>query len=225
MTRDLPPLAVTLLSGGPDSVVASALALEDGYRLAALFVDYGQRSAEREESAAFEASTWLGCEELRVARLPFLKDIGGSAMLQGSPNRVTQANRDSEYVPFRNTILLSLAVAWAETLGAHAIVIGAIGGPWITPDNCPEYFDAVREVIRLGSRLHAEGLRLLVPLGSFSKAEMLTEGLRLEVPFEMTWSCQNANDIPCGECNNCLDRARAFDAIIGVDPLVRSNGD
>lgn len=214
---DQRPLAVVLLSGGPDSVVAAALAVERGYRIAALYVDYGQRSSVREQRAASDTSKWLGSEVFKILQLPWLREIGGSAMLQGAVDHVTQDNRAREYVPFRNTILLSLAVAWAETLGASAVVIGSIAGPWITPDNSPEYFVAMQDVVRLGSRAGV-GLDLQVPLGSVTKAEMLQIGIRLQVPFELTWSCQNSNEVPCGECNNCIDRSRAFE-MLGLQDL------
>ncbi|GAT68771.1 7-cyano-7-deazaguanine synthase [Planomonospora sphaerica] len=208
--------AVALLSGGPDSVVAAALARESGYRIYGLYINYGQRTGKRDFRQAERTAQWLGVEELRVAYCPFLGKVGGSPLTDLSL-RLGDDNRSSEYVPFRNTVFCSLAVAWAEILGAQKVVIGSIGGPWITPDNKPSYFAALNALIQEGSRSE---IQAWAPLGAMSKAEVVSVGTRLGVPFGLTWSCQNDEEEPCGECNNCRDRAVGFAGNNLADPLL-----
>lgn len=211
--------AVCLFSGGPDSVVAAAIAKSEGYRLHLLTVDYGQRTSAKEIDCSVRCAAWLDAEEHRIPQSRWLWAVGGSAMLSGSDARITQQHRDSEYVPFRNTLLLSMAVAWAEVIPAEAVFIGSTGGPWITPDNNPDYFDAMQRVIELGTKL-VTTVQIRAPLCTVPKRESVAAGLRLGVPFEATWSCQNDNEFPCLECNNCLDRIHAFDELGAVDPLL-----
>jgi len=209
--------AIALLSGGPDSVVAAAVARDAGYQLHGLYVDYGQRTAEREHAQALRTAEWLGVQEFRVASCPFIGEVGGSP-LTDKRKRLRNNNRASEYVPFRNTVFCSLAVAWGEVLEAKRVVIGSIGGPWITPDNSPPYFTALNTLISEGSR---SSIEVWAPLGAMSKSEVLRRGTELAVPFELTWSCQNDAGRPCGECNNCLDRANGFAENGMVDPITQ----
>jgi 7-cyano-7-deazaguanine synthase len=209
---------VCLISGGPDSIVAAALAARRGSELCGLFADYGQRTLERELDCAKRNAGWLGMVDFKVARIPWLSEVGGSA-LTDLDMRVSQADPGAEYVPFRNTLLISHAVAWAEVLGAELIVIGSTGGPWITPDNNIDYFEAMKEVIARGSRVGAR-LDIYAPLCQEAKVSCIQQALDLGVPLENTWSCQNDNDKACAECNNCLDRAAAFAALGLADPVI-----
>jgi 7-cyano-7-deazaguanine synthase len=214
-----PPRAVYLASGGPDSVVAAALARREGFQLFAMFVDYRQHAARREEECAGATAAWLGALEFRKAELPWLGSLGGSALTEAG-GRVTRRNPAAEYVPFRNTVMISLAVAWAEVVGAGRVVVGSTGGPWITPDNKPEYYDAVDRVIALGARA-GTAISTYAPLCRAPKTDAVRKGLELGIPFEDTWSCHNEVTLPCGECTNCLDRERSF-AQLGVDdPLIQ----
>ena len=212
--------AIVLLSGGPDSVVAAALAREEGYLLYGLYIDYGQRTAQRELAQAERTGDWLGLQELRTAHCPFVGEVGGSPLTDTS-ERLGESNRRTEYVPFRNTVFCSLAVAWGEVLEARRVVIGSIGGPWITPDNKPSYFAALNTLIGEGSR---SSIEVWAPLGAMDKAEVVRTGTRLGVPFGLTWSCQNDEDSPCGECNNCRDRAGGFAGNDLADPLLSKAG-
>ncbi len=208
--------AVCLLSGGPDSVVAAGLTRADGYELSGLFVDYEQRTSSREAETARRNARWLGVTDFRVARVPFLGQLGASALTDRTL-RVSEETKELEYVPFRNTILISLAVAWAEAIGGDRVVIGSIGGPWITPDNNPRYFEAMNRLIAAGSRA---GITVHAPLGAMSKVEVLRTGLAQGLDLGATWSCQNDGDRPCQECNNCRDRSGAFVAAGMTDPLL-----
>lgn len=208
------PRAVSLVSGGPDSAVAAALARAEGYDLYLLFVDYGQRARARELACAHELATYLGARELRSTRLDWL--AASALTIDGPPLTIRQP--DLIYVPFRNSVLLSLAVAWAEAIDGTAVFIGSIGPPWATPDNSPAYFDAFQELVRVGAR-DGEHIVVRAPLCTSSKLEVVGRGLELGVPFERTWSCQNYDDLACGQCTSCSDRLAAFAALELADPL------
>lgn len=213
-------VAICLLSGGPDSVVAALLMREQGFALKGLYVDYGQRTRLAEAERARATADWLGVLEFRTCSVPFLGEVGGSAITDVS-TRVSTADPTSEYVPFRNTVFLSAAVAWAEASGAAGVVAGSIGGPWITPDNSPEYYERLNALIHAGTRAEVTAY---APLNRMSKAEVIREGAQRGVPFELTWSCQNDTDVPCGRCNNCVDREKAFAANGLADPLRAGRG-
>lgn len=212
-----PARAVALMSGGPDSAVAAAIARAEGFDVYFLFVDYGQRARARELACARQLAEQLGAYELRTTRLDWLQRVGRAALTsEGPPLSVEQP--EAIYVPFRNTVLLSLAVAWAEALDGTAVFIGSIGPPWSAPDNSPAYFEAFQEVVRLGAR-EGRGISVRAPLCAQSKAEVLGRGIALGVAFEHTWSCQNYDDLACGQCTSCCDRLAAFAALELADPL------
>ena len=211
------PRAICLLSGGPDGAVAAALVKRSGYVLSALTVDYGQRTAAKELECAGRTAAWLGVDEHRNTRLSWLSEVAAATPLLSTSAQLNGSNPGSEYVPFRNTLLLALAVAWAETAQAGAVVIGSIGAGSSTPDNSPEYIAAIQNVVTLGT--HCAGIEVLAPLASSGKSDCISQGLALDVPFEMTWSCHNDTQIACGICANCRARLDAFAAAEAADPL------
>ena len=218
------PIAVCLLSGGPDALVAAALTARDGFGLAALFADYGQRTAARERDSARRCARWLDCRHFREATIGWLAEIGGSVLTSGS-GRVDASDARAEYVPFRNTVLLSHAVAWAEVLGARRVVIGSTGSDRVSPDNSPAYLAAFQQVVTLGTMAGAAGrITVSAPLAACTKAEMVRLGTELGVPFADTWSCQNDGDAACGECNNCRARQAAFAWHGLADPVREATG-
>lgn len=209
--------AVCLMSGGPDSAVALAIARNEGYELHLLFVDYGQRTRARELESTRQLANHFGGLELRTAHLDLLGQIESVPLtMDGEPLTAQEPSRI--YVPFRNTILLSLAVAWAEVIDARAVFIGSIGPPWATPDNSPKYFGTFQELVRVGAR-DGERIAIRAPLCTSSKAEVIRQGLDLQVPFDLTWSCQNYEDAACGLCTSCYDRLGAFELVGAPDPL------
>ena len=225
--------AVLLLSGGLDSYTAGAVARADGYELYALTICYGQVH-EREVEAARHVARALAVKRHLELDVPLAK-IGGSALVgEGDipKDRVLDREADSggipsTYVPARNTVFLSLAMAWAEVIGAEAIVIGVNALDYSGyPDCRPEYLRAFERVAALATRAGVEGrpLRILAPLLEWSKAQIIRRGLDLGVDYGLTWSCYDPSPggAPCGRCDSCILRARGF-AEAGVnDPTVTS---
>jgi 7-cyano-7-deazaguanine synthase len=220
--------AVLLLSGGLDSYTAGAIARREGYGLYALTVRYGQVHA-REISAARDVAADLGVVthvELDVD----LASFGGSALV-GEGNIPKDRELDapgipSTYVPARNTIFLSLALGWAEVLGARAIVLGVNALDYSGyPDCRPEYLTAFEHLAALATRAGVEGERLEIkaPLLHMSKAEIITTGLSLGLDYGLTHSCYDPapSGAPCGRCDSCRLRARGFAQAGIVDPLTR----
>ena len=225
MTKHEPIRAVVVLSGGMDSTVCATLAVrEHGARsIAALHVNYGQRTEARERLAFDAICDRLGIARRLVVRNQALSQIGGSA-LTDSKIEVPEAGPEIgnevpiTYVPFRNAHFLSVAVSWAEVVGAEKIYIGAVQQDSSGyPDCRPEYYEAFNEVIRQGTK---EGLiRIVTPLISMKKVEIVQLGLELAAPFDLTWSCYSREDSACGTCESCVLRLRAFAVAGSVDPI------
>jgi glycine cleavage system T protein/queuosine biosynthesis protein QueC len=208
--------AVCLVSGGLDSAVAAALAAKEGYDLYFLVGDYGQVTNTKEVACARALAGHFQARQIRVIDLGWLRDMGGSGLT--SPKiYLSPENADLEYVPFRNTILLAAAVAWAEVIGAEAVFIGSTGPPWHTPDNSPEYFQAFQEVVRIGTK--KKDIMIRAPFCQSKKRDVVQTGINLGVPFHLTWSCHNYEDIACGDCSNCRDRLHAFQELGIEDPI------
>lgn len=232
--RSSRPKAVVLLSGGMDSCVCAAIAARD-YDASAMHVMYGQRTEERERRAFEGICDRLGIQRRMVLHIDALRQIGGSA-LTDSTIAVPDASGDFEgrspesreskaesripitYVPFRNAHFLSAAVSWAEVLGAECILIGAVEQDSSGyPDCRPAYYQAFNEVIRTGT---AEGnIRIETPLIQLRKSQIVTLGLELGAPFDLTWSCYSRDDKACGACESCVLRLRAFAAAGARDPI------
>ena len=222
------PSAVVLLSGGLDSATAAAWATSKGYRLSALSIDYGQRH-RCELDAAKNVAASLGISDHVVLPID-LAAFGGSALVDPSMP-VPKDRSDADighgipvtYVPARNTVFLSLALAMAETRGAGAILLGVNAIDYSGyPDCRPEFLAAFAEVARLGTKAGVEGrpIQLVAPLVTLSKAEIIRLGLSLGLDYGLTTSCYDP-DIdgrPCGRCDSCLLRAAGFAAVGATDP-------
>jgi 7-cyano-7-deazaguanine synthase len=223
------PRAVLLLSGGLDSYTAGAIAKADGYELYALTLRYGQVHA-REVSAAREVAKALGVAKHVELEVP-LFTFGGSALV-GDGAIPKDRSIDDEIpptnVPARNTVFLSLALAWSEVLAADAIVIGVNALDYSGyPDCRPAYIDAFERLASLATKAGVEGkrLRVLAPLQMLSKADIIRRGTGMELDYSLTLSCYDPrpDGSPCGRCDSCVLRARGF-AEAGIpDPaLARS---
>ena len=220
------PDAVVLLSGGLDSAVTLAAMRADGYAVHALTIDYGQRHAVEIERAARLAAHY-GAEH-RVVSLD-LRAFGGSALtaeLSVPKDRPEGAGGGIPitYVPARNTIFLSLALAWAEVLGAEAIALGVNAVDYSGyPDCRPEYLAAFARLARLATRVGVESGSaplIVAPLIGFTKADIVRHGAALGVPFELTHSCYDPEDgAACGRCDSCRIRRRGFEAAGVPDPI------
>jgi 7-cyano-7-deazaguanine synthase len=217
------PRAVVLLSGGLDSVTTLALARERGFACHALSVDYGQRHSAELDVARRVART-LGAREHRVMRVD-LAGIGGSALTDHAIP-VPEAAAEGipvTYVPARNTILLALALAWAEVLEARDLFIGVNAVDYSGyPDCRPEYVRAFERLARLATKAGVEGWELNVhaPLIELSKARIIAEGMRLGVDYSQTVSCYRADETgrACGRCDSCRLRRAGFEAAGVPDP-------
>lgn len=223
------PRAVVLLSGGLDSYTAAAIAQSEGFTLDALSILYGQRHAQELEAARRVAKA-LGVE--RHLELPLdLRGIGGSSLTSDLPvpedRDLAATDIPSTYVPARNTVFLSLALGWAEVLGATDLVIGVNALDYSGyPDCRPEFIAAFETLANLATRAGVEGARFRIqtPLIHLSKADIIRRGLALGLDYSLTHSCYNpgADGHACGRCDSCVLRARGF-AEAGIpDPaLVR----
>jgi 7-cyano-7-deazaguanine synthase len=220
------PRAVVLLSGGLDSATAAAWARFQGYDVLALSFDYGQRH-RRELRAARAVAKAVGAARHQVVKVP-LAQFGGSALTDrrvAVPDAKGRIGRSipATYVPARNTVFLSLALACAEVEGASAIVIGANALDYSGyPDCRPEYLLAFERMANLATKSGVQGrtVKLLAPLLEMGKADIVTLGLRLQAPLGLTWSCYRGGAKPCGRCESCVLRARGF-AQAGVpDPAL-----
>ncbi len=213
--------AVVLLSGGMDSCVCAALAVRE-FDVAALHVSYGQRTEARERRSFLGICERLGIVDKLIVRNDALPAIGGSALTD--PNiavpQAAQIGREIPvtYVPFRNAHFLSAAVSWAEVLGAEKIYIGAVEQDSSGyPDCRPAYYRAFNEVIKAGTKLGR--IEIHTPLIAMRKAEIVTLGLELGAPFDLTWSCYSQQDCACGVCDSCVLRLRAFQEAGAADPI------
>jgi len=220
--------AVVLISGGMDSAVAAGLAREAGSRIYALSFDYGQRHRV-EIKAAKKVAAWLPAVEHKVIRVE-LDKIGGSALTDMIP--VPKSGKSgaipATYVPSRNIIFLSVALAWAEVIGAERIVIGANAIDFSGyPDCRPAFIRAFQRVAAVGTKAGAEGkaIRIWAPLMRMSKAEIVREGIRLGLDFSITNSCYDPGPRgrPCGRCDSCRLREKGFREAGAKDPLAQGS--
>jgi 7-cyano-7-deazaguanine synthase len=213
--------AVVLLSGGMDSCVCAALAVRQ-HDAAALHVSYGQRTERREQQSFLAICDRLNIRDRLVVRNEALRAIGGSALTDENiavPIAPAAAQEiPVTYVPFRNAHFLSVAVSWAEVLGASKIYIGAVEPDSSGyPDCRPAYYEAFNRVIAVGTK---EGnIQIVTPLIAMRKAEIIRLGLELNAPFDLTWSCYSHEDQACGLCDSCVLRLRAFAAAGIRDPI------
>lgn len=216
--------AVVLLSGGLDSATTLAMAHAEGYQCHALSVAYGQRH-EVELQAAARVAAQLRAAAHRVAHVD-LNQFGGSALTDASlavPTGGVQGGIPITYVPARNTIMLSLALAWAEVLGAHDIFIGVNAVDYSGyPDCRPEYIRAFEAMANLATRAAVEGAPLTIhaPLMHLGKGEIITRGAALGVDYSLTVSCYQADAAgrACGVCDSCRLRRAGFEAAGMPDP-------
>jgi 7-cyano-7-deazaguanine synthase len=219
--------AVVLLSGGLDSYTAAAIAQSEGFSIRALTVQYGQRHALEIEAARRVAAS-LGVDrhlELAVD----LRGIGASALTSDIPvprdRDMSSAGIPSTYVPARNTILLALALGWAEAMGTRDLVIGVNALDYSGyPDCRPEFIRSFEALAAVATRAGVEGARFSVhtPLIAMTKAEIITRGIAMGLDYGLTHSCYDPGPggVPCRRCDSCAIRARGFEEAGVSDPLL-----
>ena len=224
-----PKKAVVLLSGGLDSATVLAIARSEGYKLYALSFSYGQRHAWELE-AARRVATSIGVEQHRIADID-LRAFGGSALTDDIAVPKGRATEEMAhgipitYVPARNTIFLSFALAWAEVLGASDIFIGVNALDYSGyPDCRPEFIEAFEQMANLATKAGVEGhqhLKIHTPLIALTKAQIIAKGIELGVDYGLTSSCYDPSPEgePCGRCDSCLLRQKGFRENGIEDPL------
>ena len=216
------PVSVVLLSGGMDSCVCAAIAVDES-RPAFLHVSYGQRTAARELDAFRAIADFYGIADRLEARADHLAQIGGSSLTDTSQHvedaSSSGPNIPSTYVPFRNANLLAIAVSWSEVIGAERIYIGAVeqDSPGY-PDCRRSFFDAFSRAADLGTRPETR-IQLCTPLIEMSKSEIVRVGTELGAPLHLTWSCYINSETACGRCDSCVLRRQAFADAEVHDPI------
>ncbi len=223
------PIAVVLLSGGLDSATTTAIALSEGYHVAALSVDYGQRHRFELESAA-RVATALGVDSHTTIEVGLGK-LGGSALTADIdvPHDRDEATMSTgipvTYVPARNTVMLSLALGYAEVLGASDLFIGVNAIDYSGyPDCRSEFIGAFEQLANLATKAGVEKtshFRIHTPLIELTKAEIIKRGTALKVPYQLTHTCYSptAEGIACGRCDACQLRRKGFVDAGLVDPV------
>jgi 7-cyano-7-deazaguanine synthase len=215
--------AVALVSGGLDSCVTAALVCRD-FDAAFLHVSYGQRTEARERKAFLDIADYYQVTSRLMTSLPHLSRIGGSSLTDvemriESGMLSGKGAIPSTYVPFRNAQLLSIAVSWAEVIGAVRIYIGAVEEDSSGYPDCRKvFYDAFNAVVKTGTR-PGSAIEVVTPLISIRKSEIVRLGIDLGAPLNLTWSCYRREDIACGTCESCLLRLRGFREAGVEDPL------
>ncbi len=212
--------AIVLLSGGMDSCVTAAIASQD-YDLYFLHINYGQRTEKKELQVFNELYKYYKAKDKLIIDIQYLKDIGGSALTDEKidiPKGLSKDGIPVTYVPFRNANILSAAVSWAEVIDATKIFIGAIEEDSAGyPDCRKEFYEAFNEVIKRGTK--NKNIEVVTPIIDMNKTEIVKLGIKLNAPFELTWSCYEREDKACGKCDSCLRRLQAFKNAGVKDPI------
>jgi 7-cyano-7-deazaguanine synthase len=216
-------LAIVLVSGGMDSCVCLAEAART-FEVAALHINYGQRTEARELRAFGDLADHYGVAKRLVADISYLKVIGGSSLVDAALPVETGLPEPgqgvpSTYVPFRNAHILSVGVSWAEVIGARALYIGAVeedGSGY--PDCRREFYDRFEAAANAGTRPETE-VEIITPLIRLDKGAIVRRGLELGAPLDLTWSCYTEEDRACGVCESCRLRLRGFAKAGVIDPL------
>lgn len=217
--------AVIILSGGLDSTTCMGMAKSEGFELYPITFDYGQRHRIELENARRVAQFYGVEDRHKIIKLDFLRDFGGSALTDDSiavPTTLDESVIPVTYVPGRNLLFLSIATSYAEVAGAEAIYIGVNALDYSGyPDCRPEFIRKVEEVISLATKVGVEGkpIRIKTPLIELTKADIIREGTRLGVPYQLTTSCYNGQEEACGECDSCRLRLKGFAEAGLQDPI------
>lgn len=216
--------AIVLLSGGMDSLVCVGEAVKKHHEIFFLHLNYGQKTSERERKAFEEIAIFynIDTQHCKIIDMAFLKQIGGSSLTDDRIEVKTFKGESrgipDSYVPFRNSIILSLAVSWAEVVGATKLYIGANDedSPGY-PDCRPSYYKAFNQLIKEGTK--ALNIEILTPVISLKKNEIVKRGVELKVPFHLSWSCYKDSKAACGICDSCSLRLRGFREAGIQDPI------
>ncbi len=216
--------AIVLVSGGMDSLICAAEAVKNNDEVGFVHLNYGQKTSAKERECFEKIADFynIPATQRKVIDMTFLKQIGGSSLTDDGID-VKNYSGDSDkipdsYVPFRNSIILSLAVSWAEVYGAEKLYIGANyeDSPGY-PDCRPSYYEAFNQLIKEGTK--AANIKIETPVLRMRKKDIVLKGQDLGVPFQFSWSCYSSTDKACGVCDSCALRLRGFQEAGIKDPI------
>lgn len=221
-------IAVCLVSGGMDSCVCAAIAHNQGYQLAFLHANYGQRTEAKELQAFHALADHYQAAHRLVIDMTCFNQIGGSSLLSQSQDNIPTApitaaapstHIPSTYVPFRNGLLLSIATSWAEVLGAEALYFGAVEQDSSGYPDCRiSFIRAFESAINQGTKPSTH-ITIESPLVSLSKTQIVQKAQSLNAPLHLTWSCYQDNTLSCGQCESCQLRLKGFSGAGLKDPI------
>ncbi|NOS83752.1 MAG: 7-cyano-7-deazaguanine synthase QueC [Ignavibacteria bacterium] len=214
--------AIVLVSGGMDSLVTAAIASQE-YQLSFLHLNYGQRTENRELKAFNDIADYYNVSERLIVNIDYLARIGGSSLtdksIEVSKADISSTEIPTSYVPFRNANILSIAVSWAEVIGAKKVFIGAVEEDSSGYPDCREvFYDAYNRVISLGTKPDTD-IMIETPIIHMKKHEIIKWGALLNAQFKLSWSCYQNEDKACGECDSCALRLKGFQEAGLVDPI------
>jgi 7-cyano-7-deazaguanine synthase len=228
--------AITLLSSGLDSVAALAIAAEDLEIEMAITFDYGQRAREREIEYSQNICEYFGIEH-KVIKLDWLSEITSTSLVnrgvevpslsfedidEKAPAEITEASAKAVWVPNRNGVMLNIAGSFAESRECDYLIVGFNREEAGTfPDNSLDYVQAMDRAFSYST---LNGVKILAPLIELGKNEIVRKALEVKAPLEYSWSCYHGGEVPCGECESCMRRARAFKNADVKDPLLERLG-
>lgn len=209
--------AIITISGGIDSTTCAAIAKSREYELYFLTVNYGQKNIERELSNTKFLAQYYGAKEHKIIDMTWLGKLGMSMITDTSI--YASEEDDLIYVPFRNACILAAAIAWAETDEEfERIFIGSEAGPWICPDNSPEFIKEMNQLIQIAVKNNTNVI-IEAPLNYKDKKEIIKTAIELKVPLEHTWTCVSNGKKTCGICQPCRNRKESFKELGLKDPV------
>jgi 7-cyano-7-deazaguanine synthase len=216
-------LAICLVSGGMDSCVTAAIAQTENDQLAFMHVSYGQRTEHRERRAFEHIADHFKVAFRLAVSIEYLTSIGGSSLtdlaIPVSQGQTCAPEIPTSYVAFRNAHLLSIATSWAEVIGARRIYIGAVAEDSSGyPDCRPEFYESFQKVIETGTKPETH-IEIRTPVILLRKAAIISKGVELGAPLQLTWSCYQESERACGACDSCALRLRAFSEAGIADPI------
>lgn len=214
--------AIITISGGIDSTLTAAIAKSRGYDLYFLTINYGQKNIERELENTKYFARYFEAEKHKIIDMTWLGKFGKSGMTD-STIKFDMEHDDLIYVPFRNACILSAAIAWAETdSDVKKIFIGSEAGPWICPDNSPEFIEIMNRLAKTAMKTNSH-VTIEAPLNYLDKPKILQTALQYKIPLEHTWTCVSNSKRPCGICQPCRNRRESFEKIGLKDPAGYEN--
>lgn len=214
--------AIVLLSGGMDSLVTAAIAAKENSELYFLHASYGQLTQAKELHSFEQIATHYRAKDRKVIELSWLRNLGGSRLTDADFEATEETAAKSfpdTYVPFRNPNLICMAVSWAEVVGAECIYLGVVEDDSSGyPDCSKSFIQAMQKTIDV-ARGVSHPIQLRAPVIDMSKSEIISLGMKLRAPFELSWSCYFASDKACGKCDSCRLRLNAFAKAGYKDPI------